>query len=43
MTERENELACASAENGSFDPEKAKKLTTDAVSRFHRRLKWAAG
>jgi hypothetical protein len=41
MNERENELARASAENGAFDPAKAKKLTTDTVSHYHSRLKWA--
>jgi hypothetical protein len=41
MNEHENELARASATNGAFDPEKAKRLTPDAVSRFHSRLKWA--
>ena len=42
MTERDNELARHSAENGSFDPAKARKTTTDAVSRFNARLKWTA-
>ena len=39
MSEHENELAKASAENGTFDPEKAKKLTADALSQFHTQLK----
>jgi hypothetical protein len=39
MNDRENELARASAENGTFDAERAKKMAADAVSHFQWRLK----
>lgn len=40
MSEQENELKRALAENGSIDAEKAKQTLAGAVSRFNRRLKW---
>jgi hypothetical protein len=40
MTEHENELTKALAENGNFDSEKAKRLAAEAVFGFNRRLKW---
>ena len=39
MTERENELKKALAENGGFDAEKATQLAKDAVSQLQRELK----
>ena len=39
MSEHENELQKALAENGTFDSEKAKAATAAAVSQFHARLK----
>jgi hypothetical protein len=39
MNEPENELAKASAENGTFDPRKAKQIAAAAVSQFQTRLK----
>jgi hypothetical protein len=39
MSERENELKQALAENSSFSTEKAKQITADAVSQFHAGLK----
>jgi hypothetical protein len=40
MSEYENELKSALAENGNFDAEKAKRLAAEAVSRFNFRLRW---
>ena len=39
MSEHDNELRKALADNGTFDAEKGKKITADAVSRFHAELK----
>jgi hypothetical protein len=40
MTEHENELKKALAENGDFDTEKAKQTAAEAVSRFNFGLRW---
>lgn len=40
MSEHENELKKALAENGDFDAQRAKRLAAEAVSRFNRRLRW---
>ncbi len=40
MSENENELKKALAENGNFDAEKARRLAAEAVSRFNLRLRW---
>lgn len=40
MSEHENELKTALAENGNFDAEKAKETAAAAISRFNRRVKW---
>ena len=39
MTERENELKAALAENGTFDSEKAGRFAADGVLQLHRQLK----
>lgn len=41
MSDQENELKKALAENGSFDAEKAKRLGSDVGAEFHARLKRA--
>ncbi len=40
MSEHENELKKALAENGNFDAEKARRSAAEAVSRFNLRLRW---
>ena len=40
MSENDNELKQALAENGNFDDEKAKQMAEKTISRFHRRMKW---
>ncbi len=42
MSERENELKKTLAENGSFDPDTAKRVTAEAGAWFDTRLKWMA-
>jgi len=42
MNEHENELKKALAENGSFDPETAKRVAAEAGAWFDRRLRWMA-
>jgi hypothetical protein len=42
MSEDENELKKALAENGSFDTETAKRVAAEAGAWFDRRLKWMA-
>jgi hypothetical protein len=39
MSEHENQWTAASAENGAFDPEKAKRLTDDAVAQYQTGLR----